>query len=78
MVYHITGKLSGILFNSEDIAKIISGLGPNKAHRKDMISIRMLKICDESIDNSLEYIFRASLNDEHFPSEWKKTFVVPI
>ena len=43
-----------------------------------MISIRMLKICDESIDNSLEYIFRASLNDEHFPSEWKNTFVVPI
>ena len=38
----------------------------------------MLKICDESIHKPLESIFRASLNDERFPSEWKKANVVPI
>ena len=38
----------------------------------------MLKICGESIHKPLESIFRASLNDECFPSEWKKINVVPI
>ena len=43
-----------------------------------MINIRMLKMCGESIHKPLEYIFQASLNDERFPSEWKKANVVPI
>ena len=38
----------------------------------------MLKMCGESIHKPLEYIFQASLNDERFPSEWKKANVVPI
>ena len=29
----------------------------------------MLKMCGESIHKPLDYILRASLNDEHFPSE---------
>ena len=78
MVYHTDEKLSDIVFNSEDICKIISGLDPNKAREHDMISIRILKICGESIHKPLESIFRASLNDGRFPSEWKKANVVPI
>ena len=42
LVYHTNEKLSDIVFNSEDIGKIISGLDPNKAHGHD---IRMLKMC---------------------------------
>lgn len=38
----------------------------------------MLKMCSESINKPLDYIFRASLNDERFPSERKKSNVVPI
>ena len=34
-----------------------------------MISIRKLKICDESIDKSLEYIFRASSNPKLFSGD---------
>ena len=55
--YHTNEKLSDTIFNNEDIGKVISGLDPNKAHGHDMISIRMLKICDESIRKPLEYIF---------------------
>ena len=66
LVYHTEGKLSDIVFNSEDIGKVISGLDPNKAHGHDIISIRMLKICSESIHKPLESIFRTSLNDERF------------
>ena len=43
LVYHTNEKLSYIVFNSEDIGKVISDLDPNKAHGHDMISIRMLK-----------------------------------
>lgn len=38
----------------------------------------MLKMCSESINKPLDYIFRVSLNDERFPSERKKSNVVPI
>ena len=37
--------ISSIDLGSNDIAKIIHNLDPNKAHGHDMISIRMLKTC---------------------------------
>ena len=49
LVYHANEKLSNIVFNSEDVGKVISGLDPNKAGGHDMISIRMPKMCGESI-----------------------------
>ena len=53
----LTKKLSDIVFNSKDIAIVISDVDPNKTHGHDMISIFMLKICGESIHKPLEYIF---------------------
>ena len=53
-------------------------LNPNKAHGHDIISIQMLKICDESICKPLRIIFRSCLENGKFPSEWKKANVVPI
>ena len=43
-----------------------------------MISIRMVKICDDSICKSLKLIFQSFLESGRFPSEWKKANVVPI
>ena len=76
LVYHTNKQLSDSGFNSKDICKVISDLDSNKAHGH-MISICML-MCGESIHKPLVYIFWASLKDEHFLSEWKKTNVVPI
>ena len=78
LVYHNNKKLPDIVFNSEGIGKVISGLDPNKVHGDDMISICLLNMCRESIHKPLKYIFRASSNDERFPSEWKKANVVSI
>ena len=50
-------RLSTIKFVDTDILKIIRNLNPNKAHGHDKISIRMLKICDNSICRPLELIF---------------------
>ena len=65
-------------FSTNDILKIIRNLNPNKPHGHDMISIRMLKICDESICKPLRIIFRSYLESGKFPSEWKKANVVPV
>ena len=68
--------LPTIHFTSDDILKIIKNLDPNKAHGHDMISIRMIKICDTSICKPLELIFRSCLENGKFPTEWKKANVV--
>ena len=38
----------------------------------------MLKICDESICKPLGIIFRSCLENEKFPSEWKKANLVLV
>ena len=70
--------ISSIDFGLDDIAKIIQKLDPNKAHGHDMISIRMLKICDNSTYKPLQLIFRSCIENGKFPSEWKKANVVPV
>ena len=64
--------ISSIDFGSDDIAKIIQKLDPNKSHGHDMISIRMLKICGNAIYKPLQLIFRSCIENWKFPSEWKK------
>ena len=61
--------LSTISFTKDDIAKIIKNLDPNKAHGHDMISIRMLKTCGESVLKPLEPIFKLCIESGKFPIE---------
>ena len=68
----LTNKsLSVFQFTSIDIKNIINKLDTNKAHRHDMIRIRMIKLCVESIYKPLEMIFKSCLNQGTFPAEWK-------
>ena len=66
------------MFTKDDIAKIIKNLNPNKVHGFDMISIRMIKICGESILKPLKIIFKSCLENGKFPIEWKKANFVPV
>ena len=43
-----------------------------------MISVRMLKLCGESVLILLQLIFKSCLESGTFPSEWKKPNVVPV
>ena len=61
-------SLSTVEFSIYDILKVIRNLNPNKGHGHDMISIRMLKICDESICKPLGIIFRLCLQNGKLPS----------
>ena len=49
---------STISFTKDDMANIIKNLNPNEGHGFDMISVRMLKICGDSILKSLELFFQ--------------------
>ena len=57
---------------------MIKNRNPNKAPGHDMVSIRMLKLCDESIWKALRIIFWSCLQNGKFPSECKKGNVVPV
>ena len=73
-----TGKsLSSLEFSTYDILKKIEILTHNKAHCHNMISIRMLKICDQSIFKLWKIIFQPCSENGKFPWEWKKANVVP-
>ena len=75
---YVTDKrLRTINFTTDNIEKIIVSLNPNKAHGHDNISIRMLKICGNTICKPLELIFKQALTTGEFPSEWKKGNIVP-
>ena len=71
-------SLSDVDFSVENIKNIISKLDSSKAYGDDMVSIRMLKLYDKSICKPLSITFKSCLTQGVFPSEWKKTNVVPI
>ena len=71
-------SLTTIDFSINDNLKIIRNLDPNEAYGHDIISIRMVKICDDSICKPLKLIFQSCLESGKFPSKWKKANVVLI
>ena len=56
-------------FSTDGVLKIIKNLDLNKAHGHDMISIRMIKICDTSVCIPLKLIFQSCLESGKFPTE---------
>ena len=75
----LTNKcLDLIHFSSSDIAKIISHLDLHKAHVHDTLTIRIIKLCENSICKNLSIIFNDCLNEGKFPHERKKAKVVSV
>ena len=64
-------------FNETEILKIIKAPNINKAHVHDGISIRMIKICDESLLKPLLILFKNSLKLSYYPDIWKKSNIIP-
>ena len=70
--------LDFIDIDDHKILKAIRNLNPNKAHGCDDISIRMLKICDDSIVLPFRHIFTKCLEFQTFPTLWKRANILPI
>ena len=57
---------------NKDILSIIKSLDSSKTHGYDNISIKMIKICSESVTIPLKIIFEGSLKKEYFQKYGKK------
>ena len=62
----LTNKFLGPkFFSTDDTAKIISHLNPNKPHAHDMLNIQMMKLCGNSFNKPLLIIFTDYLNEKN-------------
>ena len=71
--FHTNARLNSFSITEKDILAIIKSLDPNKSHGWDNISIKMMKMCGESLALPLKMIFEAV-----FPDDWKKGNIVPV
>ena len=74
----VLDKLMDVSRESSDlIISIIKSLDSKKAHGVDNISIRMIKLCGDSIIVPLTLIFEDCIDKVIFPDQWKLANVVP-
>ena len=77
LTFETENRLFTFDFGTGDIINISKALVPNKAHRYDRISIRMIKLCALSISKPLHILFKNCLENECFPNKWKKASIAP-
>ena len=75
--YRTEQRINSFRVSEGDILAIMKTLDPATAHGLDNISIKMIKICNDSIIKPLKLIFEQSLKQGEFPNLWKKANVVP-
>ena len=71
-------RLNNITFDDDSIVKIIRNLNPTKAHGWDGISIKMIKMCEQSIITPLTIIYKKAIQTGFYPDNWKKGNIVPV
>ena len=57
---------------------MIRSIDVNKAHGHNDISIRMIKICDNSLIRSLSLLFEKSFDNSYFTELSKKSNIIPV
>ena len=77
-LYRTNARITSFHVTKEDILLIIKALDSSKAHGWDNISIKMIKICGESVTVPLKIISESSLKEKKFPEVWKKANIVPV
>ena len=70
-------RVKSLDLNEGEILKIIRALNINKTDVNHGISIRMIKICDESLLKPLLILFKNSLKLSYYPDIWKKSNIIP-
>ena len=77
-VYLTNSRINSGPFSDNIVINIIRNFNVNKAHVHHDISIRMIKMCNESLLRPLSILFRNSLKSSIYPSTWKKANVIPV
>ena len=70
--YRTESRIKSFHVTENDILAIIKTLDPNKAHGCDNISIRMIKICSQSLTLPLKIIFEHSIKKVNFQKSGKR------
>ena len=70
--YRTGSRIKSFHITKNDILAIIKTLDPNKADSCYNISIKMIKICSQSLILPLKIIFEHSLKKGKFPETWKR------
>ena len=76
-IYKTNTRIHCFCVTNKDILSIINSLNSSKAHGYDNISIKIMKICNESVTIPLKIIFEESLKNGIFPDIWKKENIIP-
>ena len=71
-------KMCNLSINKNDASVIIRNLDPNKSHGWDNLSVRMTKLCGDSLIFPLKCIFERAHQEDKYPDCWEKAFVVPV
>ena len=71
-------KLDSNDITDEQISNFLTSLKVNKAHGPDDISVRMIKLCENSLVFPLKLIFNNILRTGIFPKQWKRANVTPV
>ena len=71
-------SIKSVDFTEQNIVEHIRKLNSNKAHGHDMISIKMMKMFDDSIAHPLFKIYKTCIRKNYFPKKWKMANVVPV
>ena len=67
--FHKNSRLNLFSITEKDILPVIKSLDPNKSHGWDKISIKVIKMCGESLVLPLKMISESDLNDDVFPDD---------
>ena len=71
-------RLESVNLNPAKFLSIICAFDISKRHGWDNVSVRMVKIYDESLAKPLFNIFQFSLETGNFPSNWKRGNIVSL
>ena len=71
-------RLESVNLVPAKILSIVCASDVSKAHGWDNVSVRMIKICDESLVKLLFNFFQFSSETGNFPSYWKRGNIVPV
>ena len=76
--YRTGSRIKSFHVTENDLLAIIKTLDPNKAHGCDNISIKMIKICSQSLTLPLKVFFEQSIKKGKFQEIWKNANVVSV
>ena len=72
LLYKTNTRINTFFLTNKDMLSIIKSLDSSKSHGCDNISIKMIKICSESVTITLKIIFEESLKKDYFQKYGKK------